>query len=205
MKKCALLLLLAVVIFRASYGQSGEIKAYLQQIAAYEVYIKDAEKGYKIVENGIHTVGEIKNGTFNLHSVFFSSLQAVNPSVKGFAEVAQIALIEIATVEMFKKTVQNLNQSGQLHSDELAYIGQVYSSIVSAGLQDVTALTALITSGDYSMNDGDRIHGIDGIYSNAVGRYTFTQAFTAQCALLDRSRAGEALDINEVGNLYGIK
>src|SRR5262249_11101952 len=141
-----------------------------------------------IVENGIHTVGEIKNGTFSLHSAFFNSLEAVDPSVKGFAEVAQIALIEIETVQMFKKAIQNLNQSGQLHSDEFSYIGQVYSSVVNAGLEDINALTALITSGEYSMNDGDRLRGIDDIYKSTIGRYTFTQAFTSQCALLDRSR-----------------
>lgn len=196
---------LAFLICHVSQGQSGEIKAYLQQIAAYEVYIKDAEKGYKIVENGIHTIGEIKNGTFNLHSAFFNSLEAVNPSIKGYAEVAQIALVEIATVEMFKKAIQNLNRSGQLHRDELSYISQVYWSVVNAGLEDISRLTILITSGEYSMNDGDRLHGIDGIYANTVGRYAFTQAFTSQCAFLDRSRAGEASDINEVGTFYGIK
>jgi hypothetical protein len=186
-------------------GQSGEIKAYLQQIAAYEVYIKDAEKGYKIVESGIHTVGEIKNGTFNLHSAFFSSLQAVNPSVRSYAQVAEVALIQIATVDAFENAIKTLKASGQLNGDELTYIGQVYSSVVDAGLEDVSALTAVITSGSYSMNDGERLRNIDRIYNDAIDRYKFTQSFTTQCGLLDRSRSAEAVDVSEVGALYGIK
>ena len=205
MKKVAMCVVFLAFLGKRGHGQSAEIKAYLQQIAAYEVYIKDAEKGYKIVENGIHTVGEIKNGTFNLHSAFFSSLQAVNPSVKSYSEVAQVALIQIATVEAFESAIKTLKSSGRLNSDELTYIGQVYSAVVDAGLEDVSALSAVITSGTYSMNDGDRLRNIDRIYNEAVDRYRFTQSFTTQCGLLDRSRAAEAGDISEVGTLYGIK
>ena len=198
-------MLLFFALLVTARAQSGEIQAYLQQIAAYEVYLKDAEKGYKIVENGIQTAGEIKNGTFNLHSAFFSSLEAINPSVKSFTEVAEIALLQISIVESFQQAIQNLKTSGQLHTGELAYIGQVYSTVVNDGLKDVDALLTLVTAGNYSMNDGDRLRQIDGLYRDMADKYTFTQAFIAQSQALDRSRAKEASDIGEVGALYGIK
>lgn len=205
MKKGILSVVLGVVFIQVVEGQSAQIKAYLQQIAAYEVYIKDAEKGYKIVEDGVHTVGDIKNGTFNLHSAFFSSLKAVNPAVSAFTEVSQVVLIQVSTVEAFKSALQRIRQSGELNGDEIAYIGEVYAGVVAAGLEDIAALNAVITSGIYSMDDGERIRNIDRIYRDVSKRYEFTQKFTMGCVVLDRSRSREAADIGEIGSLYGNK
>lgn len=183
----------------------SQIKQEIQQVAAYAVYIKDAEKGYSIVENGIHTVGQIKNGTFNLHSAFFSSLESINPSVKGYASVAEIILLQISIVQTFQSGIASFKQSGQLHADELAYISKVYSTVVNAGLEDVNALMALVTAGDYSMNDGERLGEIDALYKDMADKYTFTQAFMGQGNSLQRSRASDQTDINEISTLYGIK
>ena len=198
----------ALLLSTASKGAAqtaGQIQQEIQQVAAYEVYIKDAEKGYSIVENGIHTVAQFKNGTFNLHSAFFSSLASINPSVKSYAEVAEIILLQIAIVQTFQSGISSFQQSGQLHPNEMTYIGNVYSTVVNAALEDVNALTALITAGSYSMNDGERLNQIDALYKDMADKYTFTQAFMGQGNSLQRSRASEVTDINEVSILYGIK
>jgi hypothetical protein len=206
MKKMIVCVILAFAgVVRGNAQIIGQIEQELQQLAAYEVYLKDAEKGYSIVENGIHTVGEIKNGTFNLHSAFFSSLQAINPSVKSDAEVAEIVLLQISIVESFQQAIQYFKQSGQLHSDEMSYIGNVYSTVVNDGLEDVNALLSLTTAGNYSMNDGERLEQIDALYKDMSDKYTFTQAFVGQGSSLDRSRAAELNDMGEVSALYGIK
>ena len=197
----ALLVFSSIAKVRA---QSGEIKAYLQQIAAYEVYIKDAKKGYGIVENGIHTVSSIKNGTFSLHSAFFGSLEAINPSIKSDAEVAEIILLQISIVKNFQSAISSLQKSGQMHSDELTYMGQVYSTVVNAGLQDVQALTVLVTAGNYSMNDGERLRQIHGLYSDMSDKYTFSQSFVAKAQALGQARAADESDIDEVSALYRI-
>jgi hypothetical protein len=206
MKKAIIVLVFMLPICLKGTAQiPSQIKQEIQQVAAYAVYIKDAEKGYSIVENGIHTVGQIKNGTFNLHSAFFSSLESINPSVKGYARVAEIILLQVSIVQTFQAGMSSFKQSGQLHADEMAYIGQVYTTVVNAGLQDVTALTALVTAGNYSMNDGERLSEIDALYKNMADRYTFTQAFMGQGNSLQRSRALDQNDISELSALYGIK
>ena len=202
--------MVVIVLFLAAWSKGAaqipsQIQQEIQQVAAYAVYIKDAEKGYSIVENGIHTVAQIKNGTFNLHSAFFNSLEAINPSVKGYARVAEIILLQVSIVQTFQAGISSFKQSGQLHASELAYIEQVYSSVVNAGLEDVNALTALVTSGNYSMNDGERLSEIDALYKDMSDKYTFTQAFLGQGNSLQRSRSVEQTDINEISTLYGIK
>jgi hypothetical protein len=66
--------------------------AMLDQIAALKGYIGTAEKGYKIAEDGLHTIGDIKNDEFNLHRVYFGSLSAFNPNVRYMPQIADIRL-----------------------------------------------------------------------------------------------------------------
>jgi hypothetical protein len=61
------------------------LKYYAEQIATLQGYIADAEKGYKIVESGLQTVDQIKNGEFNLHNAFYTALKTVSPTVKNIA------------------------------------------------------------------------------------------------------------------------
>ena len=55
--------------------KSTQKKYLLQQIAALQVYINYAKKGYNIVSGGINTIRDIKKGDLNLHNTFFSSLK----------------------------------------------------------------------------------------------------------------------------------
>src|SRR5580704_14400076 len=82
----------------ASAQFAGEM---LDQIAALQAYLQVAEKGYHIVEQGLQTIGEIKNGEWNLHSAFYSSLQAVSPAVAHMAQVVEIIDLEASMISQF--------------------------------------------------------------------------------------------------------
>ena len=66
----------------------------LDQIAQLQLFITQAEKGYQIVHQGLAAIGEIKQGDFNLHQVFFNSLQLVNPAIRSDIEIADIVTME---------------------------------------------------------------------------------------------------------------
>src|SRR5260221_4860823 len=71
-------------------------KYLLQQIAALQVYIDYAKKGYDIASKGLNTIRDIKNGDFNLHRDFFGSLKQVNPKIKKYAKVADIIAYQVS-------------------------------------------------------------------------------------------------------------
>ena len=85
MKQAIVGMILIIVGLTASAQFTTEM---LDQIAALQAYLQVAEKGYHIVEQGLQTIGEIKNGELNLHSAFYSSLEAVSPTVAHMAAVA---------------------------------------------------------------------------------------------------------------------
>jgi len=180
------------------------LEYYAKQIAELQVYIGEAEKGYSIVENGINTIGQIKKGEFNLHNAFYSSLESVNPTIAKLGEVADIIALQAAIVERFSSSLSRYRQNAALQADEVAYIGQVYQTVLQDAEADVTVLIQILTAGQLKMTDDQRMARLHGLESAMRQRYAFTAGFTNQADLLCLQRAGATSDLGTVQGLYGI-
>jgi len=206
MQKIILLLLLSCLGGLSGQAQMAQVlETMSQQIAALQGYIATAEKGYKIAEEGLHTIGDIKNGEFNLHSVFFQSLKTVSPSVKNAVEVAEVFILQVSTVRQFSAALQFCRQSGRLTSDEIGYIGKVYAALVSEGEKDMDALSTLLTDGQLEMDDGERLQCIQAIDTDMQEQYEFMKRFTGQAGLLVEQRIRGQTDNATLRQLYGLE
>src|ERR1035437_3065632 len=183
------------------FAQKKTQKKYLlQQIAALQTYMATAEKGYKIASDGIHTISNIKNGEFNLHSLFFNSLKTVNPKIKNAAIVAEIIAYQIAIVNKFKNiSKQNLN------SDELAFVGKVYSNVIAESLKDINALIEVITDNELQMTDDERIKRITALNTDMQDRFMFSQSFVNDANILSVQKQHQLNDAVSVKQLYNLK
>jgi hypothetical protein len=109
------------------------LRVMLEQIAALNAYSAAASDGYRLVENGWHTVANIRQGEFDLHQAYYRSLRTVNPTVRGMAEAGDIVTM-----------AGRLAKAGRGKEAEAA----------------VNDLTALLTDGKLSMTDGERMRQI---------------------------------------------
>jgi hypothetical protein len=196
---------LIVSCLTASAQFGAPTNEMLEQLAALQAYIKVAEKGYTIAEQGLQTIGQIKNGEFNLHSTFYSSLKAVSPTVANMAEVVEIIGLEASMIDQFLHKLSGYKQSGWLHPAEVSYINQVYTGLVNSGLECITALANLTTDGQLSMTDGERINRIQAMDADMQRQYRLAQTFTNETDLLTVQRQQEANDIGTLKRIYGIQ
>ena len=163
------------------------------------------EKGYKIASSGLHTISDIKNGEFNLHEVFFSSLKTVNPKIKNAAEVAEVIALQISIVNHFKKAIQTYKSSGYFNNEEMSYIGKVYGALTADCLKDIDGLISVITDYTLQMTDDERIKQINKLYADMQDKNAFTQNFTNNAFLLAQQRQKEQNDISVTQQLYNVK
>ena len=170
----------------------ADIKYMLQQIAALQVYIGYAEKGYSIAQKGLTAIGDFKKGEFDLHSAFFNSLAVVNPSISKYSKVADILTFQLSIVSSFKKILQVKNMS----PSEMSYLQSVYNNMVSSCSKSLNYLIDLITDNTYQMKDNERISRIDAIYMDMKDKSAFTQSFTSSAYLLSAQRQNELNEIN---------
>jgi hypothetical protein len=205
-KKCAMKqLIIGTVLMVIGLTASAQFTTeMLDQIAALQAYLQVAEKGYHIVEQGLQTIGEIKNGELNLHSAFYSSLEAVSPTVAHMAAVADIIDLEVSMISQFSHKLNNYRGSAWLQPGEVSYINQVYTGLMNNGMELIAALTSLTTDETLSMTDGERISRIQQLNTEVKRQYRLVQTFTNQTDLLTVQRQQEGNDIGALKDIYGI-
>jgi hypothetical protein len=182
-----------------------QIKLYGEQIAALELFVTQLEKGYQIVETGINDIGAIRQGEFNLHQAFFSSLLSINPSVAKMEEVPEILLLQASIAEGFSTSLDRWRKSGRLSPGDLSFIGQVYSTVCQQALEDVQDLLTLTTADQLKMTDGERIARIGKLDREIKDTYAFVQGFSAQVDGLTLRRGAGSGDGQVLMNIYDLK
>jgi hypothetical protein len=187
--KYALVILLFCCSICPKVKAQADILAMIKQIALYGIYIEDLEKGINIAKEGLTTISEIKHGEFNLHTLFFNSLQTVNPAVSKYSKIGEIISDQLAIIASFKTLIKTLNNAGRLTSSEMAYINSVYNYLTNECTKSLADLIAVTTDGKLQMTDDERIKRIDGIYTDTKDKYAFTQKFTGQVSRLSVERA----------------
>ena len=180
-------------------------KYLLQQIAALQVYIGYVSKGYSIAKKGLSSIQDIKHGDFNLHDSYFTSLITVNPKIKRYAKVADIIALQISIAKQTAKTIKDCKNSHQLTTAELGYLQKVFTTLLGDCAKCLDALFNIITNGQLSMKDDERIAAIDKICFDMADKQVFARSFSNSAKGLCVQRDNEQWDISISKKLNGLK
>lgn len=214
MKKLVLLTLLICVSFQGVRAQTfaewfkqkkTQIKYLGQQIASLQVYAGYLEKGYHIAQTGLTTIGDIKNGEFNLHQDYFGSLKSVNPSIANDARIAAIIAMQVSIVQQYKKCYKQVQQSNLFNSNEVNYIYTVFTNLLGDCTNDLTELISVTTTGQLQLSDDERLRRIDGLYKEMQDKYSFAQSFSDETGIMIVARMKDSNDANTLNYLYHLK
>jgi hypothetical protein len=178
------------------------ITTMAEQLAKLELYLQEAKQGYNIVQQGLTTIGNIKKGDFDLHSLFFSSLMLVNPVIKGYGKIADIIAMQVQILYNSKQYTSQFVSSGVYNRDELTYLAAVYSNLSDLTGQDIDELTGIITDGDWQMTDDQRLTRIDLLYTKVSEKYAFIQSFSSRVQLEALQRTKDKNGLQALGKLF---
>lgn len=180
-------------------------KYLIQQIAALKVYLGYVKKGYEIASQGLTTIRNIKNGDFNLHRDFFSSLSRVNPKIKNCAKVADIIALQTRIIKEVNETIKGIKDAGQFTPEEMGLCKRVFENLLAESLKNIDELFLVITSGELEMKDDERLQRIDTIYADMQEKYAFTAGMSEDFALLSVQRMQEQYEVNLSRKLLGVE
>lgn len=199
-----LLLLFTALTTGSLYAQAKQQRVLLQQIAALQVYIDYAQKGYSAVKKGLNTIGDFKRGEFNLHSDYFNSLTTVNPKIKKYERVAEIIVLQMKIMKTYKSLHQKIRQGDLFHGDEVDYIKRVFERLIKNCDNNLDELFNIITDGKLEMKDSERMARIDMIYSDILDMYTFSESFSKETKILALSKATQFKEAKNSRVLHGL-
>lgn len=182
-----------------------QIKYLLQQIAANKVYIEYLQKGYSIANRGITTIRKIKSGDFDLHYDFLSSLKAVNPTIKNSGKVVGIIALQIKIIRESTQAVERIREMNQFTTEETNYCSKVFDNLLEDCLKNLDELFMVISSGDLTMTDDERMKRIDKLYAAMQSKYGFCASFSNEMSLLAIQRLNEQIEVNQSEILNGLR
>lgn len=203
MKKIVLFLLIAGFLNGNIYAQSKQRKVLLKQIAALQMYIGYAKKGYSIAKKGLNTVSDFKKGEFNLHTDYFTSLQRVNPKIKKGVKVVEIIALQLKIMKSYSLIYKQVQEDDLFHGDEVDYIKRVFDRLIENCDDNLEELITIVTDGQLEMKDDERMNRIDTIYQSMLKNHTFCESFSNQTKLLSLSRAKDRNDVKTSRALQG--
>lgn len=214
MKKIVLFALLLNVIvvplqaqtFEEWFQQKKTQKKYLvQQIAALQVYIGYAKKGYKIAQEGLTTIGGFTRGELDLHTDFFNALSTVHPEIRQSPMATAIVSLQRQIVREYNKTYPALRKSKAFTDDEMDYMEGVYKRLLEDCDRNLDELKDLVTDDKLQMKDDERLGRIERLYLDMQDKYTFEKSFGNEAIVLAAARKQEQKDIQTGRALHGIK
>jgi hypothetical protein len=187
------------------FNQDGEmIKKSIEQITLLTTYGQYVMKGYQIMEGGLRSIHDIKDGEFNLHLTHIHSLKNVNPKIKGYGEVQTIQTMATALIEGCKQLQTDARHEAVLNDKEVNYIKNISNGILSETSEDLNELNLVVTSDSLSMTDDERIKQIDRLYSRVVRSYQSFKSLNGSIRQVIAGRKQALRHDRELKQWYGI-
>lgn len=182
--------------FNEWFRQKKTQRRYLtKQVALLRVYLGYLKRGYEIVDKGLTTIGNIKDGEFNLHRDFFSSLKNVNPYIRNSAKVADIVAFQVWIIRNMAEVNDFCRDNRYLTPEEIRYVVHVYANMLVLMDASVAELLAVTRSGEAEMKDDERLKRIDNLYTDLLDKHAFVKSFDADLRTITRERERESNSI----------
>jgi len=182
-----------------------ELKNNAAQIAVLQALGATSQEDYAALENGLTDIGTIHGAEYALHQGYFASLVAVNASVAGMPEVADIMTAVPAGLGSLSAAIGRWSLKGGMTSGELAAVTGLDSSFGSLGLSELQALQVVLTAGQLTMSDAERMARVRALDRAVREQYVFIQQTCAEGDLLVAQRRQAAGQVGAVFGTYGMR
>lgn len=201
MKKIIVMALLLTTALQ--YGQSGQERVMLQQLAALRSYASQLRKGYSLVKKGLAAIGRIQEGELGLHSIFYSGLESVSPAVRGYQKVGKLMELASRTARVCQ-SLENLAAGDLYYGDESDYILRVAARVRAKNEDVLGRLTNLLTPGELTLDDSGRLERIGQLYNEALDIFTFSEQYYQSLLSIAGNRAAAVNSISGLNHLYNL-
>lgn len=175
----------------------------IEKLAQFKQILSDMKKGYDILDKGYSTIKGISQGSFDLHQGFLNGLLAVNPQLRNYSRISDIIQCQGLLLSEYRSAYGRFKSGGHFTPKEIAYLGTVYKNLFDQSLNNLDALTTVITDSRLRMSDDERLKQIDRIDHDMQDKLSFLRSFNRRVNAVDAQRAQETLEHRKLQQLYG--
>lgn len=199
---CFILSTFSFIPAKAQSSDLTQLILDIEKLTQLKGILSDMKTGYNIIDGGYNLVKSISQGNFNLHSTFLNGLLMVSPAVAKYGRITDIILEQGYIITEYQRSYNQFRQSGMFSADEIAYLANVYTTLLQQSLQNLDQLTTVLTAGKLRMSDDERLKAVDHIYTDTDDKLTFLRHFDQQTTILSVQRQKVMNDLQTLQKLY---
>ncbi len=139
-----------------------------------------------------------------LYKDYYEELSKVKAIISYYHRIRDISQRQIQLVEAYHKAWNLFRQDKHFTSDELNYIGKVYSGILDESAKNIDQIFLVVNSFQTQMSDAKRLLIINAVADQVDANYYDLTRFNQQNILLTLQRAKAYNDVEVVKKLYGL-
>jgi hypothetical protein len=179
----------------------------VQKAQTQTIYLQDAQKALENIMQQLHLT-DITNWVQqqkDLYSEYYQELWQIKNAISAYDKVVSMIDKQAQLIKDYQQAYGSIRQDSHFTAQEINYIGSVYSGILNQSVENLNQLYLVINALVTQMDDGDRLHIIDGAAARIDQNYSDLHQFTQQNVLLSMQRAKDQNDLDQVKSLYGIQ
>jgi uncharacterized protein YdeI (YjbR/CyaY-like superfamily) len=178
----------------------------IQRLQSKTIWLQNAQK---VVEN---TMSQVKLDEITdwvekqrtLYKDYFDELWKVKNLISYYHRIREVTENQVRLVEEYKRSWALFKQDKHFSTDELSYMGEVYTGILDESVKNLDQLYLVINSFSTQMSDAKRLEIINSAADQVETNYNDLQAFNQQNILLSLQRAKSKKGVDAVKQLYGL-
>jgi len=192
------------------FGRAQSIAQDLQQLAldyqklaGLKSILSQMYTGYQVISKGYGTVKDVAQGNFTLNEAFLDGLYIVSPTVRKYPKIAQLISNQEMLVNEYHSAWSSIDHT-KFSPDELGYTMDVFNNLVTQSLNNLSALTTVLTDSQMRMSDAERLGMIDRLYEESKNELGYLRSFNNRLYQTSLLRTKQNSDKINVRSLYGL-
>lgn len=170
------------------------------------IWLQNAQK---VLENTMSKLklDEISDWTEKqrkLYQEYFDELQNVKSAISSFQLVRDITQKQTLIVSEYKKVWAIIQQDTHFTLTEKEYMGQIYSGLLGATVDNLDHLALLVKSFTLQMSDAERLDLLNETAAQVDQNYQDLLSFNRSNAMLSIQRSKSMQELTLLKNLYGL-
>lgn len=179
----------------------------VQKAQTQTVNLQDAQKVLENIMQEWHLtdITDWVQQQKDLYNEYYQELWEVKNAIAAYDKVVSMIDKQAQLIRDYQQAYSAMRQDSHFSAREVSYIGSVYSGILKQSVENLNQLYLVINALVTQMDDGERLHIIDGAAASIDQNYSDLHQFTQQNVLLSMQRAKDQSDLDQVKLLYGIQ
>ncbi len=178
----------------------------IQRLQNKTIWLQNAQKAIEntMSKMKLEQISDWVEKQRKLYADYFDELSKVKEAIATYHGVKDIIDKQTALVNEYKSAWALFRQDDNFTSDEISYMGDVYTGILNESIKNLDQVFLVIDAFATQMTDAKRIEIIDHAADAVDDNLADLRQFNDQNKMLSFQRAAESGDVDVVKKLYGL-